>query len=97
MIDRSSDNYRNLPLWLKYWFFLNLFSFRPQRNVCKRIEIVSHLTGFLFCCLGFISEAASAGGLFMLANAYLFYLHTWLGDRYGVWYLGQTETIASNA
>lgn len=68
---------------------INVFDLQPKRNVCKRIEIVSHVTGFLFCCIGFffVNEAALAGGLIMLSNAYFFYLHIWLGDRYGVWYL----------
>jgi hypothetical protein len=47
--------------------------------------------------MGFASDAALAGGLIMLANAYLFYLHTWLGDTYGVWYLGEPETVGSSA
>ena len=36
--------------------------------------------------MGFISEAALAGGLILLANAYLFALLMWQGDRYGIWY-----------
>ena len=53
-----------------------------------RIQVVSHVFGFIFCLLGFVSEAALAGGLLMLANAYLFLLLTWQGDKYGIWYDG---------
>jgi transcriptional regulator with XRE-family HTH domain len=51
-----------------------------------RVEIISHGFGFVFCLLGIWSEPALAGGLLLLANAYLFRLHLWLGDKYGVWY-----------
>ena len=86
MIDKSTSNWQALPLWLKCWFFINFLDIRPVRGVTKRIEIVSHVTGFLFCLMGFYSEAALAGGLMMLATAYLFYLLTWQGDKYGIWY-----------
>lgn len=86
MIDKNTDNWHKLPLWLRCWFSFNFLDVRPARKVAKRIEIVSHGTGFLFCLLGFVSEAALAGGLIMLATAYLFYLLTWQGDQYGVWY-----------
>lgn len=86
MIDKSSDNWQNLPIWLKCWFLINFLDYRPARSVAKRIEIISHITGFIFCLLGFVSEAALAGGLIMLSTAYLFYLLTWQGDRYGIWY-----------
>lgn len=86
MIDKNTSNWQSLPLWLKCWFFFNFLDIRPARNVAKRIEIVSHVTGFLFCLMGFYSEAALAGGLMMLATAYLFYLLAWQGDKYGIWY-----------
>lgn len=86
MVDKKSTNWQNLPLWLKCWFFFNFLDFRPARNVAARIEVISHVTGFLFCALGFVSAAALAGGLIMLATAYLFSLLTWQGDKYGIWY-----------
>ncbi len=88
MINRNSDNWKNLPFWLKCWFALNFLSFRPSRNSAKRVEVISHIFGFLFCALGIVSEAALAGGLIMLSIAYLLYLLTWQGDRYGIWYEG---------
>ncbi len=94
MIDKSTDNWKELPLWLKCWFFFNFMDVRPNRKVAKRIEIVSHVTGFGFCCLGLVSEAALAGGLIMLATAYLFYCLGWQGDRYGIWYDGPETTSA---
>jgi hypothetical protein len=36
--------------------------------------------------IGFVNEAALAGGLILLANAYLFSLLMWQGDKYGIWY-----------
>lgn len=86
MIDKKSDNWQKLPMWLKLLFSLNFFSLRPSRSAVRNIEIVSHVFGFAFCVLGLISEPALVGGIIMLSNAYLFRLHTWLGDKYGVWY-----------
>ena len=86
IIDKNSNNWKNLPFWLKGWFFLNFLSLRPTRNSAKRVEILSHICGFLFCALGFVSEAALAGGLIMLSNAYLFYLLAWQGDKHGIWF-----------
>jgi transcriptional regulator with XRE-family HTH domain len=86
MIDKKSSNWQQLPLWLKCWFVLNFLDLRPARSVATRIELLSHVTGFVFCLMGFFSEAALAGGLIMLATAYLFHLLRWQGDRYGIWY-----------
>jgi transcriptional regulator with XRE-family HTH domain len=86
MMDKKSSSWHHLPLWLRCWFFFNFLDLRPTRTVAKRIEIVSHATGFAFCLLGFVSEAALASGLIMLSTAYLFYLLTWQGDQYGIWY-----------
>jgi hypothetical protein len=52
----------------------------------QRIESIAHASGFIFCGLGFISEAALVGGLIMLSTAYLFHLLKWQGDKYGIWY-----------
>lgn len=93
MIDKHSDNWNKLPLWLKCCFSLNLLAVQPARGPARRIEITSHVSGFLFCLLGFRSEAALAGGLLMLANAYLFHLLIWQGDRLGIWY-DRAETTA---
>jgi transcriptional regulator with XRE-family HTH domain len=85
-MDKDTAGWQNLPFWLKCWFFLNFLSVRTRRVVAQRIKILSHLFGFLFCAFGFVSEAALAGGLILLANAYLFALLMWQGDRYGIWY-----------
>ncbi|MES2018522.1 MAG: helix-turn-helix transcriptional regulator [Pseudomonadota bacterium] len=86
VIDKHAQHWKNLSLGLKLWFFLNFLDVRPDRSVARRIEIVSHASGFLFCLFGLVSEAALAGGLIMLATAYLFHLLTWQGDRHGIWY-----------
>jgi DNA-binding XRE family transcriptional regulator len=86
VIDKHTHNWESLPFWLKCCFTLNLLVVQPARTPARRIEIVSHVSGFLFCLLGFWSEAALAGGLLMLANAYLFRLLIWQGDKLGIWY-----------
>lgn len=86
MINKNTSNWQQLPLWLKCWFFLHFLDIKPARGVATRIELLSHVTGFVFCLMGFFSEAALAGGLIMFTTAYLFHLLRWQGDRYGIWY-----------
>jgi transcriptional regulator with XRE-family HTH domain len=85
-MDRDTTGWQDLPFWLKCWFFLNFLSVRTRRTVARRIYILSHFFGFTFCALGFVYEASLAGGLILLANAYLFALLIWQGDKYGIWY-----------
>lgn len=85
-MDKDTAGWQNLPFWLKCWFFLNFLSVRTRRTVARRIYILSHMFGFTFCALGFVYEASLAGGLILLANAYLFALLIWQGDKYGIWY-----------
>ena len=85
-MDKNSAGWQDLPFWLKCWFFLNFLSVRTRRSVAKRILVLSHLFGFVFCAGGFVNEASLAGGLILLANAYLFSLLIWQGDQYGIWY-----------
>ena len=92
MMDKNTANWQKLPLFLKIWFALNFFQIRPARKTAERVEIISHIFGFLFCLLGFVSEAALAGGVIMLATAYLFYMLKWQGDKYGIWYEPDTAT-----
>lgn len=86
VINKHSDNWKRLPFWLKCCFALNFFATQPARRAYQRIELISHVSGFVFCLLGFVSEAALAGGLIMLSNAYLYYLLKWKGDQLGIWY-----------
>ena len=86
MIDKKSDNWQSLPVWVKWWFFFNYCSFRPSRKATSRVVVASHISGFLFCVLGLVSEGALAGGLIMLSFAYFFNFLSWQGDKYGVWY-----------
>ena len=86
MIDKSSENWKNLPLFLKIWFVFNFLQTRPTRRSAKRIEFAGHFFGFIFCCLGLISEPALAGGLIMLSIAYLYQFLNWQGGKYGIWY-----------
>lgn len=86
VVDKKSEQWLRLPVWLKCWFFLNFFSARLSRNAADRIVVVSHVTGFAFCLLGLVNEAALQGGLIMLTNAYVFSFLKWKGDKYGLWY-----------
>jgi transcriptional regulator with XRE-family HTH domain len=94
MIEKTSDNWQNLPLWLKFWFFINFLNVRTRRIVVTRIQVISHVCGFVFCALGLVNEAALAGGLIMLANGYLFTLLAGQGDKYGIWY--DASEVGSN-
>ncbi len=62
MIDKNSDNWSQLPFLLKCWFVLNFLQSRPTRRSAVRIEVVSHVSGFIFCWLGLISEPALLAG-----------------------------------
>ncbi|MEW6990506.1 helix-turn-helix domain-containing protein [Colwelliaceae bacterium 6441] len=86
MLDKNSENWKNLPFLLKCWFVFNFLQTRPTRDSAKRIEIVTHIFGFLFCALGLVNEASLVGGLMMLSIAYLFQFLKWQGDKYGIWY-----------
>ncbi len=86
MIDKNSDVWRNLPLWLKWWFFLNYLSFKPSRKSTLRGMIFCHACGFALCSLAWFDPKALPGGLAFLLTAYLFHLLAWQGDKYGVWY-----------
>lgn len=86
VIDKQSGNWQKLPTGLKWLFAFNFFSLRPSRRAASNVEVISHIFGFAFCVLGLVSEPALVGGIIMLANAHLFRLHIWLGDKYGAWY-----------
>lgn len=93
MIDKSSQHWRDLPLYLKCFFWFNLVLQQPERRTAQRVLFASHISGFLCCLGGLYSPAALAGGLLMLANAYLFHLVTWLGDKYGIWHVGGDDSV----
>ena len=86
MIDKKTDRWRALPLYLKCWFWFNFLAARPQRYAARRAIIASHAMGYLCCLAGLASPPALAGGLILLANAYLFHFLTWQGDKYGIWF-----------
>ena len=86
MFDKHSDNWKNLPLFLKVWFAFNFLQLRPTRLTAVRAEWLCHSFAFLFCLLGLINEASLVGGLMMLASAHLFSLLKWQGDKYQIWF-----------
>ena len=87
IMNRSSENWQSLPLWLKGWFLLNLvFGARTRRATINRVLWVCHAAGFLLCVCGWFSEPALAGGILMLLNAHTMALVRWQGDRYGIWF-----------
>ena len=49
MIDKNTANWQSLPFWLKCCFSLNLLIVQPTRSTAKRVEVLSHISGFLFC------------------------------------------------
>lgn len=85
-MDKSSDNWKKLPPLLKFWFVINYLQSRPSRHLAIRVENLSHITGYLFCCIGFFNEASLAGGIIMLSLAYFLHFLKWQGDKYGIWY-----------
>jgi len=94
MIDKNSDVWHNLPLWLKWWFFFNYLTFRPSRKSTTRGMIFCHVFGFLLCAWALVDQRALLGGLSMLLVAYLFHLLAWQGDKYGVWYDKPDNTLS---
>ncbi|MCO4798845.1 MAG: helix-turn-helix transcriptional regulator [Colwelliaceae bacterium] len=91
MMDKKSDNWKALPFILKCWFVFNFLQARPSRNSASRIERIGHMSGFSFCCLGIINEAALIGGLIMLFTAYLYHWLKFQGDKYSIWYDEKSE------
>lgn len=85
-MDKHSDNWKKLPILLKCWFVFNFLQRRPMRKTAVNMEIMSHVSGFVFCCIGVINEAALIGGIVMLLTAYFSYFLKWQGDKYGIWY-----------
>ena len=92
MIDKNSDNWQNLPILLKIWFVFNFLQTRPRRKSAKRIELIGHVSGYIFCCIGLVDEAALVGGILMLSIAYLYHWLNWQGDKYGIWYDYEIDT-----
>jgi len=91
IMDKKSDNWKELPFILKCWFVLNFLQTRPRRQTATRLEVIGHISGFVFCCLGLLYEAALFGGLLMLATAYIYRLLKWQGDKYQIWYDDQSS------
>lgn len=58
VMDKHSENWKNLPFWLKGWFSLNFLDIHIARITSRRITLISHVCGFLFCLLGLINEAS---------------------------------------
>jgi transcriptional regulator with XRE-family HTH domain len=85
-VDKPKETPRQLPIGLKWLFAIKFFNMRPARDSAIRVEVACHAFGFLFCVLGLVNEPSLVGGIILLANAYLFRLHVWLGDKYGAWY-----------
>ena len=73
MMDKKSDDWQSLPFILKCWFLFNFLQAKPNSASASRVEVMGHISGFAFCCLGFISEPALAGGVLMLATAYFYH------------------------
>ncbi|MBQ4810037.1 helix-turn-helix domain-containing protein [Pseudoalteromonas luteoviolacea] len=92
-IDRYSDNWKNLPVLLKICFAFNYLQIRPSRATATRVEIQCHMFGLTFCLLGLYSEAALVGGLILLFTAYLYTALKWQGDKYGIWFETEDDSV----
>ncbi|MGX5172510.1 helix-turn-helix domain-containing protein [Aliikangiella sp. IMCC44653] len=86
MIDKNSDNWKNLPFLSKIWFMSNFLQTRPTRKSTLRNERVLHVSGFMSCCLGLFNEAVLPAGLLLLTAAYAIHFVKWQGDKYSIWY-----------
>jgi transcriptional regulator with XRE-family HTH domain len=86
IMDKQSDNWKALSFILKCWFAFNFLHTRPSRQSATRVEVIAHISGFIFCGLGLINEAALVGGLLMLSTAYLYHWLKYQGDKYAIWY-----------
>ena len=51
VIDKNTANWESLPFWLKCWFFFNFLNLRPTRAAAKRVEVLAHASGFVFCAV----------------------------------------------
>lgn len=85
VIDKRSENWQNLPVWLKAWFVFNTLKLQPERRLVARMEKLLHGFGFSFCVAGMFSEPALVGGIVLLANGYFMSLIKYQGDKYAIW------------
>lgn len=83
--DKSLSSWKTLPFWLKTWFALGTLKLQPARKLIVRLEVWLHVCGYPLCVFGFVSEPALAGGIILLAHAYVITLLKWQGDKYAVW------------
>lgn len=86
MIDKNTEQYRQLPLWVKWWFFFNYGTFKPSRKATVRAMILCHLSGFIFCVGGLFIDPLKGGAVCMLFTAYFCTFLKWQGDKFGVWF-----------
>ena len=73
------------PLWVRCWFALNYLNLTPSKRATVRALFTCHISGYLFCLLGLISQPALAGGIIMLGVGYFFNFCLWLGNKYSIW------------
>ncbi|MBE1300222.1 MAG: helix-turn-helix domain-containing protein [Alteromonadaceae bacterium] len=85
VIDKRSENWQNLPVWLKAWFVFNTLKLQPERRLVARMEKLLHGFGFSFCVAGLFSEPGLVGGIVLLANGYFMSLIKYQGDKYAIW------------
>lgn len=73
------------PLWVRCWFALNYLNLTPSKRATVRALFTCHISGYVFCILGLISQPALAGGIIMLGVGYFFNFCLWLGNKYSIW------------
>ena len=73
------------PLWVRCWFALNYLNLTPSKRATVRALFTCHISGYVFCILGLISQPALAGGIIMLGVGCFFNFCLWLGNKYSIW------------
>tara|TARA_Y100000034_G_scaffold120807_1_gene164195 strand:+ start:1571 stop:2056 length:486 start_codon:yes stop_codon:yes gene_type:complete len=82
----QKDLWQGAPLWVKWWFGLNYMNLTPSKRATLRAIFTCHISGYLFCLLGLVSQPALAGGVIMLGVGYFFNFCLWLGNKYSIWF-----------
>lgn len=87
MIDKTSDEWKKLPFFVKLAFtgpnypWMGIY----KKNAYVRGEKVSGIAGIIFLLLAVINKEFLIAGVFFIFCAYLISLAARIGDRYSIW------------
>lgn len=87
VIDKTTDKWHALPLWLKASFWGSNIPFigASKRKHYIRAELITAIAGLICCLAGIFSKTALEGGLVLIAAAYGISLMTRAGDKFKIW------------